>query len=52
MPRLPRVFRSRAFLAVSAATLIVLVLGAGVYLRIRGTAEAAEAGGEATSDPA
>jgi HlyD family secretion protein len=37
MPHPPRFLRSRAFLSLAGAVLIVLLLGAGVYARIRGT---------------
>jgi HlyD family secretion protein len=51
MPHPPRILRSRAFLSLAGALLIVLLLGAGVYARIRGAGEAADkSGGDTPGD--
>lgn len=51
MPHPPRLLRSRAFLSLTGALLIVLLLGAGVYARIRGADEAADkTGGDTPGD--
>jgi RND family efflux transporter MFP subunit len=51
MPHLPHLLRSRAFLSLAGAILVVLLLGTGVYARIRGAADAdGNAGGDTASD--